>query len=121
MFGSDAYASLYVVAALLFLIVLVIHFGLRRWRFNFAVRNGWILYALSLPCAGLSLFLVFAGAPWWMWTGGFLYLAWALFGFIVEYVRHVQWRGPVLWPVFVPATILSLGSHQDRSRLTDGG
>lgn len=110
MFGLDLFTSLYVLAALQFHIVLLIHFSLRRWRFDVALRYGWIVYAVSIPSAALSVFLLVEGAPWWMWTGGFLYLAWAVFGFIVEYVRQIEWRSPVVWPVLIPYLLLYLAT-----------
>jgi hypothetical protein len=101
---------LYSAAALLFQTVLVIHFAMRRWHFDVAVRYGWIVYALSVPMAGLSVFLLLSGAPWWMWPGGLLFLAWALFGFIVEYMRHLEWRSPIRWPIFFPYLTLYLAT-----------
>jgi hypothetical protein len=74
------------------------------------VRWGWIVYALGIPFAGLAVGLLVAGAPWWMWTGGLLYLAWAAFGYFVEYVRRIEWRSPIVWPVFVPYLVLYLAT-----------
>ena len=107
---SASFDWLYSGAALLFQAVLVIHFAMRRWRFADAIRHGWIVYALSIPLAALSVFLLLSEAPWWMWTGGFLSLAWAAFGFIVEYVRHLEWRSPIRWSLFVPYLTLYLAT-----------
>ncbi|MBG6058766.1 hypothetical protein RCH16_001763 [Cryobacterium sp. MP_M5] len=110
MLNSSGQETGYVVAALLFQMLLVAHFALRRWRFDVAVRYGWIVYALGIPAAALSVLLLAGGAPRWQWTGGFLYLAWAAFGFVVEYVRQIEWRSPVRWPVFVPYLALYLAT-----------
>lgn len=110
MTGARLPEALYAAAALAFQLVLVLHFALRRWRYLVAIRWGWVVYALAIPFAALSGYLLAAGAPWWMWTGGFLYLAWAAFGFVVEYVRRIEWRTPILWPVFVPYIVLYLAT-----------
>lgn len=101
---------LFVLAAFLFQAILIAHFALRKWRFYFAVRWGWIVYALSLPAAGLSLVLLGAGKPWSLWTAGFLYLAWAAFGFVVEYRLKIEWRSPIRWTVFGPYIALYLAT-----------
>jgi hypothetical protein len=52
--------------------------------------------------------LVLDGKPWWMWLGGPLYLAWAAYGYTVDYVRGIHWRAPFRWQVGVPYVILYL-------------
>ena len=49
--GLDSLEILFVVSAFLFQIVLIIHFALRKWHFDLAMRYGWIVYALSVPAA----------------------------------------------------------------------
>lgn len=92
----------FIVCSLAYQIVLNIHFALRKWRFATAVHYGWIVYALSVPAAVASLFLLLGGKPWWMWLAGFLYLIWAVFGYAVEYWRKIEWRAPLRWPVLIP-------------------
>ena len=53
--GLDNLEILFVASALLFQIVLIIHFALRKWRFNLAMRYGWIVYGLSIPAAAVSV------------------------------------------------------------------
>lgn len=110
MFGLEPLEAVYASVALLFQLILVVHFSVRRWRFETALRYGWIVYGLGPPYAALSVFLLLAGAPWWMWAGGFLYLVWAVFGFTVEYLRHLEWRRPVRWAIFVPYLTLYLAT-----------
>ncbi len=106
----DAYSVLFVCAAFLFQIVLIIHFALRKWKFNLAVRYGPIVYALGIPAAIVSFLFVLAGKPWSFWMSGFLFLIWGTFGFIVEYIRHIQWRNPVRWTVLIPYIALYLAT-----------
>ncbi len=102
--------TLFVVTALLFQIVLIVHFALRKWRFELAMRYGPIVYALSVPAALVSVVLLLGGRAWWLWLGGFLYLAWAAFGYAVEYVRRIEWRSPIRWPIFGPYITLYLAT-----------
>jgi hypothetical protein len=106
----DFSETLYLVSAFLFQVILVIHFALRKWRFNLAIRYGWIVYALSIPAALISLFLFLDGKSWSLWLGGFIYLIWAIYGYTVEYVKRIEWRNPIRWPVFGPYIFLYLST-----------
>jgi hypothetical protein len=87
-----------------------VHFALRRWRFEFALSYGWIVYALGIPLAGVSVLLLLGGKTWSMWLGGFLYLAWAIFGYVVEYVKKVEWRNSIRAGILVPYILLYLAT-----------
>ena len=106
----DLLEGLFVGAAFLFQAVLIVHFAVRRRWFRTAVRYGWIVYALALPFAALSALQVAAGKTWWLWLGGFLYAAWAAFGYLVEYVLRLEWRSPIRWTIFVPYVLLYLAT-----------
>lgn len=111
MFALDALETLFVVTAFLFQAVLIVHFALRKWRFPVVVRYGWIVYALSIPAAAVSVALLTGGKDWSLWLGGFLYLVWAIFGFTVEYVRKITgWRNPPQWSILVPYVFLYLAT-----------
>jgi hypothetical protein len=51
----DKLDKLFVVCAFLFHVILIIHFGLRKQRFEVAKRYGPIVYALGVPPAALSI------------------------------------------------------------------
>ena len=102
MSNSNQLETVFVVTAFLIQIVLIFHFALRKWRFDAAMRYGPIVYALSLPAALVSCYLLLGRMQWSFWIGGFLYLAWAAFGYTVEYRMKMQWRSPIYWSVFVP-------------------
>lgn len=106
----DTLDWLYIFVALVFQVALIIHFALRKWRFEFAIRYGWIFYALSIPACAVSILLLLAGKSWFLWLGGFLFLIWAAFGYIVEYIKQIEWRSPVYRPVFGPYIILYLAT-----------
>ncbi len=88
---------LFLISAFLFQILLIIHFALRKWRFNLAMRYGPVVYAMSLPAAAVSLLLLLGGMPWAFWLSGLIYLIWAIFGYTVEYIKKLNWRNPIRW------------------------
>jgi hypothetical protein len=107
----DNLEILFVATAYLFQVVLIVHFGLRKWRFPVVGRYGWIVYALSIPAATVSVALLAGGKDCSLWLGGFLYLVWAIFGFTVEYVRKITgWRNPSQWSILVPYVFLYLAT-----------
>jgi hypothetical protein len=110
MFGLGNLEVLFVISAFLFQIILIIHFAMRKWYFNLAMRYGWIVYGLSLAAAAVSVLLLLGGKPWSLWAGGFIYLIWAIFGYIVEYIRDTQWRNPIRWSIFGPYVFLYLAT-----------
>jgi hypothetical protein len=110
MLDLDYLEFLFVVSAFLFQFILIVHFALRKWRFNIAMRYGPIVYALSVPAVAVSILLLIAGKPWSLWLSGFLYLIWALYGYTVEYVRKIEWRNPIRWPIFGPYVFLYLST-----------
>ena len=104
--------TLFVVWAFAFQIVLIAHFALRKWAFeSYTFRFGWIVYALSVPAAIISLLLLIQGQPWALVPGGFIYLVWAAFGFWVEYVQKIKWRNPPRWPILGPYVLLYLATN----------
>lgn len=110
MFGLDAMETLFVVTAFTFQIVLIIHFALRRWAFQTAMRFGPLVYALGIPAGLVSLILILNGADWYFWVSGILYLVWGLFGYVIEYRLKVEWRNPIRWEYFGPYVFLYLAT-----------
>ncbi len=110
MASLDSYQIFFTVCAFAFQLILVAHFSLRKWRFDLAMRYGRVVYALSLPAALLSVYLLQGGKQWSLWLGGFIFLAWALYGYTVEYILQVEWRTSWRWPVLVPYVALYLAT-----------
>ena len=65
MLGLENLEIVFVVTAFLFQFILILHFALRKWRFNIAMRYGPIVYALGIPAAlflsGVLCFWIGAG------------------------------------------------------------
>lgn len=96
--------------ALTFQIVLLLHFALRRWRFETAMRFGRFVYALSVPALGVSVLVVVTGTDPWLAVAGVLHVIWGLFGYVAEYVYKIQWRTPPRWSVMIPYLTLYLAT-----------
>lgn len=110
MFGLESLDALFVSWAFLFQIILIVHFALRKWRFDIAIRYGPIVYALSIPAIAISITLLLSGKTWSLWLSGFIYLIWAVYGYSIEYVKRVQWRNPIRWYIFGPYVFLYLAT-----------
>lgn len=108
MFPADRLDTLFVIFAFFVQVVLVVFFAARKWAFDTAMQFGWIVFALGIPAAILSVVLLIRGKPWYMWLAGFLFAAWAVFGYTVDMARPVEWRSPIMWPVFIPYVMLYL-------------
>jgi hypothetical protein len=110
MFTTQGLEVLFVAFSFLFQLILIIHFAFRKWHFDQAMRYGWIVYALSIPAAAISIIFLMNGQSWYLWLGGFIYLIWAAYGYWVEYVMQIQWRSPVRWSILGPYMTLYLAT-----------
>jgi hypothetical protein len=111
MYGLTGLEILFVVWAFAFQVILIVHFALRKWAFDrYTQKYGWLVYALSIPAVVVSAILLLGGMPWSLWLGGFIYLVWAVFGYVVEYVKGIRWRTPPRWPIFGPYVFLYLAT-----------
>ncbi|MGC9336112.1 MAG: hypothetical protein ACP5JJ_18360 [Anaerolineae bacterium] len=111
MSAFDGLDILFIVWALFFQAVLVVHFALRKRFFeSYTVKCGWVVYALSIPAAVISIVLLLGGKSWSFWLGGFLFLAYAAFGYWVDYVKGIPWRKPLRLSVVFPYVILYLAT-----------
>ena len=106
----DGLEILFAATAFLFQILLIVHFSLRKWRFELAMRYGPLVYALSIPAAVVSLILWSGGTIWPVWLSGILYLAWAIYGYTVEYIKGIEWRNPIRWSIGGPYVLLYLAT-----------
>lgn len=111
MSGLDNFDNLFIVWAFLFQVILIIHFSIRKKYFeSYTQRFGWLVYALSIPAVLISILFIINGKSWSFWLGGFLFLIFAIFGYWVEYVKKINWRTPIQWPIFIPYIILYLAT-----------
>jgi hypothetical protein len=114
MFGLDKLDKLdklFILWAFLLQSILIVHFAIRKTYFeSYTLKYGWIVYAMCIPAAVISIILLRAGKEWSFWLGGFLFVAFALFGYWVDYVAGIQFRNPVRVSVLIPYIVLYLGT-----------
>ena len=92
-------------------VVLVIYFALRKCHVAGAMQVGWLVYGLAIPAVALSVMLLKARKPWYLWTAGFLFAVWAAFGVVVDIIHPVAWRSPMLPSIFMPYVLLYTASQ----------
>lgn len=102
---------LFVIWAFLFQVMLIVHFAIRKRLFeSYTMKYGWIVYALCIPAAVISVILLASGKSWAFWLGGFLCVVFAAFGYWADYVKGIPWRTPFRPSVGVPYVILYLAT-----------
>jgi len=107
----DNLDKLFVVWAFLFQIVLIAHFAARKPFFeSYTVKYGWIVYALCIPAAIISILLLRGRKSWSFWLGGFLFVVFAAFGYWVDYVAQIQFRNPLQLSIALPYVFLYLAT-----------
>lgn len=119
----------FVVWAFAYLVLLIVHFAVRkRWFEAYTEPYGWVVYALGVPAAALSVWFLVAGEDWTLWAAGFLCLAFSAFGYWVDYVARIDFRSPFVASVGAPYVVLYLATLMfywwplwDRSRLLWAG
>lgn len=111
MFGLDSFDSLFIIWAFVLELVLIIHFALRKPFFEaYTLKFGWLVYALSIPGALISLVILAAGKSWSFWLGGILYLFFSAYGYWIDYIKAIPWRKPLRKEILFPYIALYLGS-----------
>jgi len=107
----DYLEILYVVWAFFFQMVLIVHFAIRKKYYQvYTIRFGWVVYALSIPAAIISVVILLGGKTWSFWLGGFLFLVYASYGYWIDYVKKLQWRNPLRLSIMFPYVFLYLGT-----------
>jgi len=107
----DNLDKLFIVWAFLFQVVLIVHFALRKPFFeSYTIKFGWIVYALCVPAAVISVILLLGGKSWSFWLGGFLCVVFAAFGYWVDYVAQIPFRNPLRLSVAFPYVLLYLAT-----------
>ena len=109
--NTDNLDKLFVSWAFLVQIVLIVHFAVRKPFFeSYTVKFGWIVYALCIPAAIISIILLRGGKSWSFWLGGFLFVLFSAFGYWVDYVQQIPWRNPLQLKIMFPYVFLYLST-----------
>jgi len=107
----DNLDKLFVFWSFFFQIVLIVHFALRKYFFEiYTFKYGWLVYALCIPAAGISIVLLLGGKSWSFWLGGFLFVVYAAYGYWIDYIKQIQFRNPLQLSVVFPYAFLYLST-----------
>lgn len=107
----DPLEKLFAVWAFLYQGILIAHFAARKVFFeSYTEKYGWIVYALCIPAVMISVILLRGGKNSSFWLGGFLCLAFSIFGFWVDYVARIPFRSTMQASIMVPYVILYLAT-----------
>jgi len=107
----DNLDKLFIIWAFFFQTVLIIHFAVRKRFFeSYTVKYGWLVYALSIPAAAISVILLLGGKDWTFWLGGFLFLIYAAYGYWVDFVKKIEFRNPLKMSIVIPYVFLYLAT-----------
>lgn len=108
----DKLDRLFIVWAFIFQLLLIFHFAVRKPFFEtYTVKYGWLVYALCLPAAAISLVLLRGGKSWAFWVGGFLFVLFAAFGFWADYLTQIPFRTTRQLAVLIPYVALYLATQ----------
>lgn len=111
MVGLDRLDTLFVTWAFTFQLVLIAHFSLRKRYFEeYTLKYGWLVYALSIPAAVISVLLLMGGKSWSFWLGGYIFLIYAAYGYWIDYLKKIEWRDPLNRSIMFPYVFLYLGT-----------
>jgi len=107
----DTAERLFVIWSFVFQILLIVHFAIRKPLMeSYTLKFGWIIYALAIPAAVISIYILRAGKNWYFWIAGFIFVVYALFGFWVDYMAKIPFRNPLQLSVLLPYIFLYLAT-----------
>lgn len=105
----DSLTRLFVLWAFFLIIAFGIHFAIRKPLMeSYTKKYGWIIYALCIPAAIISVILLMGGKDWTLWLGGFLFVIYAAYGFWIDFIAKIQFRSPLRLSVVIPYVLLYL-------------
>ena len=107
----DRFDYLFIIWAFFFQTVLIIHFAVRKRFFeSYTAKYGWLVYALCIPAAVISVIILLGGKDWTYWLGGFLFVVYGVYGYWIDFVKQIQFRNPLRLSIVFPYVFLYLAT-----------
>jgi hypothetical protein len=106
MSNSNILPLVFVAFAFISQALLIFNFVTLKWKPAIQQKYGWIVYAAGLIAFLLGILFWVNKQAWYFWLAFALFTTWALFGYIIDILRPVNWREPIRWQIFIPYVIL---------------
>ena len=93
--------------------LLIGNFAARIWKPIFELQWGWLIYTIiGIPAVILTIAFIVTKQPFMMSAALLLTFIWAAFGFYIDIIHPVDWRGPpIVGFIFIPYVTLFIGSQ----------
>ena len=111
MFDQRTLTSLFILFAFASQALLLFNFAALKWKPEIQHAWGWIVYASGLVALALGFLFLAEAQAWYYWLACFLFAVWTLFGYVVDILRPVNWRNPILWQIFIPYLALYISAQ----------
>lgn len=109
--NMDQLDKLFVIWAFVLQLAFIVHFAVRKPLFeSYTTKFGWMVYALCIPAALISIILWRGGKSWAFWLGGLLFVAFAAFGYWADYAAQISFRNPFRLSIGAPYVALYLAT-----------
>ena len=111
MFEQNVLQSLFVAFAFFSQALLIFNFAALKWKPNIHQKWRWIVYASGLIAFPLGILFWVSGQAWHFWLAFVLFTVWAMFGYVIDILRPINWRDPIRWQIFVPYLVLHISAQ----------
>lgn len=111
MFAQSVPQILFVAFAFISQALLISNFAAYKWKPDVQKKWGWLVYAFGWLALPLGILFLASRQPWYYWLACGLFAAWAIFGYVVDILRPINWRDPVRWQIFVPYLSLYISAQ----------
>jgi hypothetical protein len=111
MSNSNILPLVFVAFAFISQALLIFNFVTLKWKPAIQQKYGWIVYAAGLIAFLLGILFWVNKQAWYFWLAFALFTTWALFGYIIDILRPVNWREPIRWQIFIPYVILYISAQ----------
>jgi len=102
MLEKNVLESMFVAFAFISQALLIFNFATLKWKPHIQRKWGWIVYASGLISLPLAIAFWASGQAWYFWLAFTLFTIWAMFGYVIDILRPINWRDPIRWQIFIP-------------------
>jgi hypothetical protein len=111
MFAQNSLQILFIAFAFISQVLLIFNFAAYKRKPDLQKKWGWIVYAFGWLALPLGILLLAGGETWYFWFACVLFSTWAAFGYVVDILRPLNWRDPIVWQIFIPYLVLYLSAQ----------